>query len=78
MLLHGCRQTFRITEVRTYKKVKGAIIQNLSCNIFNSEAVVQRCSVEKVFLEILQNFHASISVLLLMFNMNFIRKTLVA
>ena len=78
MLLHACKQTFRIIKVRISQKVKGAIMQNLSCNIFNSEAVVRRCSVEKVFLEILQNFHACISVPLLMFNMNFIRETVLA
>ena len=64
--------------MRTSQKVKGAIVQNLSCNIFNSEAAARRCSVQKVFLEILQNFHACISVPLLMFNMNFIRETVVA
>ena len=64
--------------MRTSQKVKGAIMQNLSCNIFNSEAAARRCSVQKVFLEILQNFHACISVPLLMFNMNFIRETVVA
>ena len=78
MLAHACKQTFRITKVRTSQKVKGAIMQNLSCNIFNSEAAARRCSVQKVFLEILQNFHACISVPLLMFNMNFIRETVVA
>ena len=64
--------------MRISQKVKGAIMQNLSCNIFNSEAVVRRYFVEKVFLEILQNFHACISVPLLMLNMNFIRETVVA
>ena len=34
----------------TSQKVKGAIMQNLSCNIFNLEAVVRWCSVENVIL----------------------------
>ena len=53
-------------------------MQNLSCNIFNSEAFARRYSVEKAFLEILQNFHACLSVPLLTLNMNFIRETVVA
>ena len=57
--------------MRASQKVKGAIMRNLSCNIFNPEAVVRRCFVEKVFLEILQNFHACISVPLLMINVKY-------
>ena len=55
LLLHACKQTFHITKVRTSQKVKGAMMRNLSCNIFNPGAVVRRCSVEKVLLEISQS-----------------------
>ena len=53
LLLHACKQTFHITKVRT--SLKGSMMRNLRCNIFNPEAVVRMCSVEKVFLEISQN-----------------------